>query len=59
MRRAERRAWFTPINEGEKGAISAIRFEGNTHFSDCTLRKQMKTKGKTLDFVPRQIRTAR
>ncbi len=36
------------INEGEKGAISAVRFEGNTMFSDRILRKQMKTKGKTL-----------
>jgi outer membrane protein insertion porin family len=36
------------INEGEKGAISQIRFEGNTAFSDRVLRKQMKTKGKTL-----------
>ncbi|MDQ6655995.1 MAG: outer membrane protein assembly factor BamA, partial [Verrucomicrobiota bacterium] len=36
------------INEGAKGAISRIRFEGNTHFSDRTLRKQMKTKPKTL-----------
>ena len=36
------------INEGQKGTISAIRFEGNTKFSDRILRKQMKTKGKTL-----------
>ena len=36
------------INEGEKGTVSSIRFEGNTKFSDRTLRKQMKTKGKTL-----------
>lgn len=36
------------INEGQKGAVSAVRFEGNTKFSDRTLRKQMKTKGKTL-----------
>jgi outer membrane protein insertion porin family len=36
------------ITEGTKGAISAIRFEGNTKFSDRILRKQMKTKGKTL-----------
>jgi outer membrane protein insertion porin family len=28
--------------------VSRIRFEGNTHFSQRTLRKQMKTKGKTL-----------
>ena len=36
------------INEGEKGAISRIVFEGNTVFSDRILRKQMKTKGKTI-----------
>ncbi len=36
------------INEGQKGAISRIRFEGNRAFSDYILRKQMKTKGKTL-----------
>ena len=41
------RVVFT-INEGTKGAIHAIRFEGNTHFSDKVLRKEMKTKGKTL-----------
>jgi outer membrane protein insertion porin family len=35
------------ITEGTKGAISAIRFEGNTKFPDRVLRKQMKTKGKT------------
>lgn len=35
------------INEGPKGSVSAIQFEGNTKFSDRTLRKQMKTKGKT------------
>jgi outer membrane protein insertion porin family len=43
----ETRVIFT-ITEGSKGAISAIRFEGNTKFSDKILRKQMKTKGKTL-----------
>jgi outer membrane protein insertion porin family len=36
------------INEGEKGTISGIRFEGNTKFGDRILRKQMKTKGRTL-----------
>ena len=36
------------ITEGTKGAVSAIRFEGNTKFSDRVLRKQFKTKGKTL-----------
>jgi outer membrane protein insertion porin family len=41
------RAIFT-INEGEKGTISRVRFEGNNAFSDRTLRQKMKTKGKTL-----------
>ena len=36
------------INEGEKGAVGEIRFEGNTKFSAISiLRKQMKTKAKT------------
>lgn len=46
-KRAVSRVIYT-IDEGEKGAISAIRFNGNTKFSDRVLRKQMKTKGKTL-----------
>jgi outer membrane protein insertion porin family len=41
------RVVFT-VNEGVKGAVVQIRFEGNTHFSDWRLRKQMKTKRKTL-----------
>ncbi len=45
--RGTSRVVFT-ITEGSKGAISAIRFEGNTKFSDKVLRKQMKTKSKTL-----------
>jgi outer membrane protein insertion porin family len=36
------------INEGQKGTVSGIRFEGNTKFGDRILRKQMKTKGRTL-----------
>ena len=40
------RAVYT-INEGEKGAVRAIVFQGNTKFSDRTLRHQMKTKAKT------------
>ena len=36
------------IDEGAKGAVRQIRFEGNAHFSDKVLRKQMKTRGKTL-----------
>ncbi len=39
------------INEGVKGAISKIIFEGNTHFSQQTLRKQMKTKGRTIIYM--------
>jgi len=46
--RRELRAWFYTINEGVKGAIRSIRFEGNAHFSERVLRKQMKTRGKTL-----------
>ncbi|HET9419265.1 MAG TPA: outer membrane protein assembly factor BamA [Chthoniobacterales bacterium] len=38
------------INEGVKGAVSRINFEGNQHFSDRTLRKQLKTRGKTLFY---------
>ena len=45
--RGTSRAVFT-INEGEKGAVSSVRFEGNHAFQRRTLRKQMKTKGKTL-----------
>lgn len=36
------------INEGAKGAISNIQFDGNKAFSDRVLRKQMKTKRKTV-----------
>jgi len=36
------------IEEGAKGAVSKIEFQGNEHFSDKVLRKQMKTKGKTM-----------
>ncbi len=35
------------IDEGQRGMISTIHFEGNHAFSDRTLRHQMKTKGKT------------
>ena len=45
--RGTSRVVFT-INEGAKGAISAIHFEGNHAFSDRILRKQMKTKTKTV-----------
>jgi len=46
-RRGTSRVVYT-INEGVKGAINAVRFEGNAHFSDRLLRKQMKTKKKTI-----------
>ena len=36
------------VTEGVKGAVSRINFEGNTHFKENVLRKQMKTRGKTL-----------
>jgi outer membrane protein insertion porin family len=36
------------VEEGVKGAVSKIHFQGNEHFSERMLRKQMKTKGKTL-----------
>jgi outer membrane protein insertion porin family len=45
--RGTSRVVFT-ITEGSKGAVGAVRFEGNTKFGDRILRKQMKTKGKTL-----------
>src|SRR5437016_4579353 len=41
------RVVFT-VNEGAKGAVSQIRFEGNLHFSDWRLGKEMKTKRKTI-----------
>jgi len=54
--RGTSRAVFT-VNEGIKGSVSTVRFEGNTHFSDRTLRKQMKTKQKTLfSFVDKSGR---
>jgi len=36
------------ISEGVKGAVRSVVFEGNQHFGPTILRKQMKTKGKTL-----------
>ena len=47
VNRGTSRVVFT-VNEGAKGAVSRIRFEGNAHFSQRVLRKQMKTKGKTI-----------
>jgi outer membrane protein insertion porin family len=45
--RGTARVVFT-VNEGAKGAVVQIRFEGNAHFSDWRLRKEMKTKRKTI-----------
>ncbi len=36
------------VTEGAKGSVARIEFQGNTHFSDKILRKQMKTKAKTM-----------
>jgi outer membrane protein insertion porin family len=36
------------VTEGVKGAVRQIQFEGNEHFSERMLRKQMKTRGKTM-----------
>src|SRR4030095_15156718 len=36
------------VEEGAQGAVSKIHFQGNDHFSEKILRKQMKTKGKTM-----------
>ena len=46
-RRGTARVVFT-VNEGAKGAVVQIRFEGNAHFSDWRLRKEMKTKRRTI-----------
>ena len=45
--RGTSRAVFT-VNEGIKGSVTSVRFEGNAHFSDRALRKQMKTRQKTI-----------
>ena len=45
--RGTARAIYT-VNEGQKGAVRAVRFEGNAHFSERILRKQMKTKAKSI-----------
>jgi outer membrane protein insertion porin family len=46
-KRGTSRVVFT-VNEGVKGAVSQVRFEGNAHVSEKVLRKQMKTRGQTL-----------
>jgi outer membrane protein insertion porin family len=48
-KRGTARVVFT-VTEGVKGAISQIRFEGNEHVKAATLRKQMKTRGRTLIY---------
>src|SRR5437773_3542623 len=48
-KRGTARVVFT-VNEGVRGAISQVRFEGNAHINDRTLRKQMKTRGRTLIY---------
>src|SRR5438874_1806731 len=46
-KRGTARVVFT-VNEGAKGAVSQVRVEGNAHARQKVLRKQMKTRGKTL-----------
>ncbi|MBV9009878.1 MAG: outer membrane protein assembly factor BamA [Verrucomicrobia bacterium] len=46
-KRATSRVVYT-INEGVRGAISLVEFEGNAHFPAKILRKQMKTKKKDI-----------
>src|SRR5215468_10857137 len=48
-KRGTARVVFT-VNEGVRGAISQIRFEGNAHITAATLRKQMKTRGRTIIY---------
>src|ERR1700751_3188720 len=48
-KRGTARVVFT-VNEGVRGAISQIRFEGNAHIKDQALRKQMKTRVRTLIY---------
>ena len=48
-KRGTARVVFT-VNEGVRGAISQVRFEGNEHINAGTLRKQMKTRGRTLIY---------
>lgn len=45
-KRGTARVTYT-VTEGVKGAVSRINFEGNTHFGERVLRKQMKTRGRT------------
>lgn len=55
-KRGTSRVVFT-VTEGVRGAVRQIHFEGNSHFSEKVLRKQMKTRGKTpLSFVDKSGR---
>src|SRR6266567_2533992 len=45
-KRGTARVVFT-VNEGVRGAVKQVRFEGNAHFSEKVLRKQMKTRGRS------------
>src|SRR5246127_3711859 len=45
-KRGTARVVFT-VTEGAQGAVRAIHFEGNAHFGEKVLRKQMKTRGRT------------
>src|SRR5439155_6939 len=38
------------VNEGVRGAVKQVQFEGNAHFSEKVLRKQMKTRGRSLIY---------
>jgi outer membrane protein insertion porin family len=48
-KRGTARVVFT-VNEGVRGAVKQVRFEGNAHFSEKVLRKQMKTRGRSLIY---------
>src|SRR5437868_5668834 len=48
-KRGTARVVFT-VTEGVRGAVSQIHFEGNAHFSEKVLRKQMKTRGRSLIY---------
>jgi len=45
-KRGTARVVFT-VNEGVRGAVKQVQFEGNAHFSEKVLRKQMKTRGRS------------
>src|SRR5215470_19868478 len=48
-KRGTARVVFT-VSEGVRGAISQVRFEGNAHVKTATLRKQMKTRGRSIIY---------